>query len=110
LIRRDLDLYWSPGEHNGTFRGNNHAFVTATAAIETFWSDDEWISIVRKNQSLFREQLEELTSESGGEVRGRGSLLGLTWPDKFPHFAQDLASTCFKNGLLVETSGADDEV
>ena len=25
LIRRDLDV-WRPGEHNGTFRGNNHAF------------------------------------------------------------------------------------
>ena len=33
LLRRDLDQ-WKPGEHNGTFRGNNLAFVTATAAIE----------------------------------------------------------------------------
>src|SRR3546814_7776963 len=32
LFRPELDV-WSPGEHNGTFRGNNHAFVTATAAL-----------------------------------------------------------------------------
>ena len=32
LIRPDLDI-WSPGEHNGTFRGNNEAFVTATEAL-----------------------------------------------------------------------------
>jgi diaminobutyrate-2-oxoglutarate transaminase len=38
LIRPDLDE-WMPGEHNGTFRGNNHAFVTAAAAIEHFWKD-----------------------------------------------------------------------
>src|SRR3546814_15145011 len=32
LLRPELDQ-WSPGEHNGTFRGNNHAFVTATAEL-----------------------------------------------------------------------------
>ena len=31
LFRRDLDV-WGPGEHNGTFRGHNPAFVTASAA------------------------------------------------------------------------------
>ena len=30
LLREKLDE-WTPGEHNGTFRGNNHAFVTAAA-------------------------------------------------------------------------------
>lgn len=34
LIRRDLDV-WSPGEHNGTFRGNNPAFVTAPRRSST---------------------------------------------------------------------------
>src|SRR5262249_13019246 len=29
LFRGDLDV-WEPGEHNGTFRGYNPAFVTAT--------------------------------------------------------------------------------
>src|SRR5699024_4563060 len=33
FFRSDLDV-WKPGEHNGTFRGNNPAFVTATAALE----------------------------------------------------------------------------
>lgn len=31
MLRKELDQ-WKPGEHNGTFRGKNHAFVTATAA------------------------------------------------------------------------------
>ena len=38
VLKRSLDV-WKPGEHNGTFRGNNHAFVTATAAIETLLVD-----------------------------------------------------------------------
>src|SRR5690606_15081487 len=32
LFSPELDQ-WNPGEHNGTFRGNCHAFVTATAAL-----------------------------------------------------------------------------
>ena len=38
LFKPELDI-WEPGEHNGTFRGNNPAFVTATAALETYWAD-----------------------------------------------------------------------
>ena len=38
LLRPELDV-WAPGEHNGTFRGNNLAFVTATAALD-YWRDD----------------------------------------------------------------------
>ncbi|MFH9575599.1 aminotransferase class III-fold pyridoxal phosphate-dependent enzyme [Streptomyces sp. NPDC017454] len=38
LIRPEYDV-WKPGEHNGTFRGYNPAFVTATRALELFWSD-----------------------------------------------------------------------
>lgn len=38
LIRPELDQ-WRPGEHNGTFRGNAHAFVTAEVAVRKFWSN-----------------------------------------------------------------------
>ena len=34
---------WQPGEHNGTFRGNAHAFVTARVALEKFWADDRLV-------------------------------------------------------------------
>src|SRR5690606_35001201 len=42
LFRPDLDI-WEPGEHNGTFRGNRHAFVTATAALRHFWRDGAFL-------------------------------------------------------------------
>jgi diaminobutyrate-2-oxoglutarate transaminase len=38
LVRPEYDIF-GPAEHNGTFRGNTHAFVTARVAIEKFWSD-----------------------------------------------------------------------
>ena len=40
LFKPELDI-WEPGEHNGTFRGNNPAFVTATAALDTYWADGQ---------------------------------------------------------------------
>src|SRR5690606_24453345 len=52
LIRPEHDR-WKPGEHNGTFRGNNHAFVTAAKAIELFWSDDAFErDVARKGERL----------------------------------------------------------
>ncbi len=38
LVRPEHDVL-GPAEHNGTFRGNTHAFVTARVAIEKFWAD-----------------------------------------------------------------------
>src|SRR5690606_4595019 len=52
LFRRELDV-WAPGEHNGTFRGHNPAFVTATAALKTYWQDDSFTAqTVRKGEFL----------------------------------------------------------
>ncbi len=36
LMKPEHDV-WGPGEHNGTFRGHNPAFVTAPAALREFW-------------------------------------------------------------------------
>ena len=36
----ELDV-WEPGEHNGTFRGISPAFVAATEAMRTYWTDDK---------------------------------------------------------------------
>ena len=41
LVRPEHDVF-GPAEHNGTFRGNTHAFVTARVAIEKFWADAEF--------------------------------------------------------------------
>jgi diaminobutyrate-2-oxoglutarate transaminase len=39
LFKPEHDI-WKPGEHNGTFRGNNLAFVTAKATIDHYLSDN----------------------------------------------------------------------
>ncbi|MEQ8661872.1 MAG: diaminobutyrate--2-oxoglutarate transaminase, partial [Gammaproteobacteria bacterium] len=56
VFRPELDE-WKPGEHNGTFRGNNHAFVTAAAAFEHYWKDDSFAASVRAKAELLGREL-----------------------------------------------------
>jgi diaminobutyrate-2-oxoglutarate transaminase len=109
LFNRGLDV-WEPGEHNGTFRGFNPAFVTATAALG-LWPDDHM-----EKQTLAKgDQLEERLTEISGEhadlgavVRGRGLAWGLAFDD--PTMADAVCAAAFEAGLLIETAGALGEV
>lgn len=106
LIRPDLDV-WKPGEHNGTFRGNNLAFVTAQAALERYWTDGRLESAVGDKARIVRSALDSLADEFGGEVRGRGLIQGLALD------SDTTAAVCreaFRRGVVIETAGADDEV
>ncbi len=104
LIRPDLDI-WSPGEHNGTFRGNNAAFVTATEALN-WWTDDSLTNDVRRKSAIVRAELESIVAQHEplrAAVRGRGLLQGLHTP--LDGMASRIANAAFERGLLVETSG-----
>ena len=110
LIRPDLDV-WAPGEHNGTFRGNNLAFVTATAALEAHWSGPALMEAVAEKARLVRAELEAIASahpELEPTLRGRGLMQGLEFA--LPGFASEVARACFERGLILETSGSRDQV
>lgn len=107
LMRRELDQ-WEPGEHNGTFRGHNPAFVTGRTALEKFWSDDVFIKEVRERSSELHSGLKKIASIYGGTVRGRGLLTGIHFPDLTA--AGRVTGAAFQRGLLMETSGPEDEV
>ncbi|MFT5354924.1 MAG: diaminobutyrate-2-oxoglutarate transaminase [Polyangiales bacterium] len=107
LFRPELDV-WSPGEHNGTFRGNNLAFVTGTATIEHFWSDDTLMSEVEVKSTMVQRTLRSIAERFGGRLRGRGFVYGIAFDDH--HVAGAAASAAFEQGLLVETSGSHGEV
>ncbi len=110
LIRRDLDV-WKPGEHNGTFRGNNHAFVTATAALREFWTDDRFAADVRRKADMVRSRLHAIAQGCGTDrlsVRGRGLMQGLACAE--PSLATAISREAFRRGLIIETSGPHDEV
>jgi diaminobutyrate-2-oxoglutarate transaminase len=110
LFRTELDV-WQPGEHNGTFRGNNPAFVTATAALSEFWADSALEKQTEVRSTMFEERLGELAARHAAQVaesRGRGMVWGLAFRE--PRRAAHVADAAFTRGLLVETSGSDDEV
>jgi diaminobutyrate-2-oxoglutarate transaminase len=108
LIRPDLDV-WEPGEHNGTFRGHNLAFVTAAAALERFWSDNLFVKHLAERIEQLHVGLQGIAdAHEGAEVRGRGMLSGVVFPDVTA--AERIAAKSFELGLLVETSGPEGEV
>jgi diaminobutyrate-2-oxoglutarate transaminase len=110
LLRPELDV-WEPGEHNGTFRGNNPAFATATAALEHFWTDGALADDVVRKADRLATGLRAILAEHDGLFdahRGVGLIQGLvaTTPD----VASAVTSAAFERGLIIETAGPDDEV
>jgi diaminobutyrate-2-oxoglutarate transaminase len=110
LLRPEIDV-WEPGEHNGTFRGNGMAFVTATAALETYWRDQDLEKQTVARGHYVRSRLDDLANSfPPGTVRtrGRGLVNGIAF--EVPELAQEVCDEAFRRGLVMETSGSDNEV
>ena len=110
LLKPELDV-WEPGEHNGTFRGPNPAFVTATAALEDFWTGEG----MEKDTLTKGEQIEGALGRIAAAhpdaitgTRGRGLAQGLAFAD--PEAAPKVCAEAFDRRLLMETSGPEGEV
>ena len=111
LMKPELDI-WKPGAHSGTFRGNNLAFVTASQALDTYWSDTAFSDEIQRKEGLVRDWLENLVHSypmADLSVRGRGLIQGLITSANDDVAAQ-VARKAFGYGLVIETSGAHDEV
>ncbi|QDT44475.1 Diaminobutyrate--2-oxoglutarate transaminase [Gimesia alba] len=111
LMKSDLDQ-WEPGEHNGTFRGNNLAFVSAAEAIELYWSDYRFAREVLRKGALIKNRLEEIAenvSDVDLEVRGTGMIWGLACQE-CPGLPEKISAAAFERGLIIETSGTDSHV
>lgn len=109
LLKEELDT-WKPGEHNGTFRGNNHAFITARQALEHYWSDDSFSKDVQKKAAHLKARLKEIQARHGGQLKhkGRGIMQGLEF--KSGEVADAVTELAFKRNLVIETSGSEGQV
>ncbi|MFC6886660.1 MULTISPECIES: diaminobutyrate--2-oxoglutarate transaminase [Actinomadura] len=110
LMRRELDV-WEPGEHNGTFRGFNPAFVTAVGALEDYWTGEGMEKQTLAKGEQVERALNEIALAHPGAVdgvRGRGLAWGLVMSD--PALAPRVCGEAFSRGLLMETSGPEGEV
>ena len=111
LIKPELDI-WKAGEHTGTFRGNQLAFVGATAALEY----RENINIekeVRLKEFFLNNFLNEKIKPINNriEIRGIGMIWGIDF-GKFnnPSLVKNIANCCFEKGLIIERVGRGDTV
>lgn len=108
LIRPDLDV-WEPGEHNGTFRGFNPAFVTGAAAL-SYWEDDTFQRETERKGRWVAERLSAVAARHlpGAAVRGRGLIQGLALAPE--GLALRVARLAFERGLVIEPAGPRDDV
>ncbi|MDP6404315.1 MAG: diaminobutyrate--2-oxoglutarate transaminase [Alphaproteobacteria bacterium] len=109
LIKPEFDA-WAPGEHNGTFRGNNLAFIAARAAL-SLWGDGNFEPETRSKGRRLRSRLEAIVAQLPGDsasVKGIGLMAGIEFADK--SVAAQIAEECFKHSVLIETSGPHGEV
>ena len=109
LFKRELDV-WTSGEHNGTFRGNNMAFATARAALETYWKDNSFADEVKKKAGILNAGLKAVSDQFKGQfkLKGRGMMQGIACRDG--DLAGKICARAFEKGLIIETAGPDDEV
>lgn len=109
LLKPELDV-WEAGAHSGTFRGNNAAFVTATAALREFWADDQFATELREKSRQLHARLERLHRRHPvvRAVRGRGFVAGLVMENAAQ--ADEVSAACFRQGLIIETCGPKGEV
>ncbi len=108
LIKPEHDI-WKPAEHNGTFRGNTHAFVTGRVALEKFWADDSFQNDVQHKSAILTTGLQAIAEiVPGARLKGRGMMQGVDVGGG--ETASAICARAFEKGLIIETSGADDEV
>ncbi|MCP3797218.1 diaminobutyrate--2-oxoglutarate transaminase [Paenibacillus sp. CH40] len=110
LLKPELDI-WSPGEHNGTFRGNQLAFVGAKAALE-FRDTAELEAQVKEKEAFVQQFLREHIQSIDPliEIRGMGLIWGIDVSHLGEAFAKEVASLCFSRGLIIERAGRNDTV
>lgn len=110
LFKPELDV-WEPGQHTGTFRGNQLSLIAGKAGLEIF-VEQKLDEQVRRKEAIVRDFLntEVLPLDPRISVRG----IGLIWGVDFSQFTTDmtkpLIAACFKNGLIVERVGRENNV
>ncbi|MBO4521653.1 MAG: aspartate aminotransferase family protein, partial [Methanomicrobium sp.] len=110
LVKPEYDVLL-PGEHNGTFRGFQPAFVAGKAAIELMLRDNLEAESVRKGRIIEEFLANRLPSiDSRLTYRGLGVMWGIDCGEMPAGTSQNVRKLCFENGLILELSGREDTV
>ena len=110
LMKPELDIF-SPAEHNGTFRGNQLAFVGAVAAIEYSEKFDLEKQVISKEKIVKRFlEKEILPLNDKLSVRGKGLIWGIDFYKINLEISKKVMNGCFNDNLIIERSGRGDNV
>ena len=101
LFKPELDI-WTPGEHNGTFRGNQLAIVAAKAGLTYMLEHQIEKEAVRKEE-IIRNYLTHNITDNTVAVRGIGCIFGIDVGSG--ERAAAITKKCFENGLIIERAG-----
>lgn len=111
LIRPDKDI-WKPAEHNGTFRGNQLAFVAGKAALDYMVEHKLDEEAKRKGgliESFIRDEI--LPLDSRLSCRGIGMMWGIDCAALGGDpFSESIIEACFERKLILERAGRDSSV
>jgi diaminobutyrate-2-oxoglutarate transaminase len=105
LFKPELDV-WAPGEHNGTFRGNNHAFITAATALQLYWSDKKFEQEIQRKGHLINSALRNIQDKNKflvAGIKGKGMMQGIECHSG--DIANQVCQHAFERGLIIETAG-----
>lgn len=112
LIKDQYDTFF-PAEHNGTFRGNQLAFVGAKAALE-YRENVDLGNKTREDGAFVEAYLNsEITAiDSRFEIRGKGMIWGIetVGVDPTGAMAKLVTTKCFEKNLIIERAGRHDSV
>lgn len=110
LFKPELDI-WEPGQHTGTFRGNQLALIAGKAGLQYF-VENKLDEDVRRKGALVEEFLKNEICPLDSRLSYRG--IGLMWGIDFSKFEGDmtklLVKACFRNGVIAERVGRDNNV
>lgn len=105
LIKPEYDVF-APGEHNGTFRGNQMAFVAGKAAID-FATETGLYEQVKEKGKFISDFIEKeiLPLDERITYRGIGMVYGIDFSKMQEGTSKKVAEKCFENKLVIERCG-----
>lgn len=110
LFKPELDI-WQPGQHTGTFRGNQLSLIAGKAGLEQMAATDLLQQVRHKGEIVNNFLAEEIcTLDSRITHRGIGLIWGLDFSAFNADMTKPLIAACFRNGLILERVGRGNHV
>ncbi|ACX97016.1 aspartate aminotransferase family protein [Halothiobacillus neapolitanus] len=108
LNKPEHDKHWAPGEHTGTFRGQDLSFIAGTVALGYF-DDPAFMADTERKGNIIAEALMAIAKKYPVcAVRGRGMMQAIEFPSG--ELSKAIASACFERGLLAAVCGSRGQV